>query len=74
MERNIESMDLPSLKMLYERETDDLNASLMNGVSWNDLRDQRKKIIQIAMAIQSKRTGGDLKNGNPAESFTRPSE
>ena len=74
MDRNLECLDVNMLKSLYERETDDLNEALLNGVSWNDLKDQRKKVTDIAMALQAIRTREDFMKENPAERSIRSLE
>jgi len=71
MDRNLESLDVNMLKSLYERETDELNASLLNGISWNELKDQRKKVTDIAMALQALRNRDDYMKENPAERSAR---
>lgn len=74
MDRNLECLDLKTLKSLYERETDDLNAALLKGTSWTDLKEQRVKVTDIAMALQAKRTGENNTKENPAEKSTRSPE
>jgi len=74
MDRNLECLDVNMLKSLYERETDNLNEALLNGVSWNDPKDQRKKVTDIAMALQAIRTREDFMKENPAERSIRSPE
>jgi hypothetical protein len=62
-----EAYDLGTLKSLYEKEKADLTDSLLKGVSWESLRDQRRSVTELAIVIHKKMTN----TGNPAEVNTR---
>lgn len=62
-----EVYDLDTLKSLYEKEEADLTDSLLKGVSWESLRDQRRSVTELAIVIHKKMTN----TGNPAEVDTR---
>lgn len=67
MEMNWSELDIDSLREAYETEAAKLKASLLNGTSWDDLRDQRKKVTDLAIALHKKINT----SGNPAESADR---
>ena len=71
MDRNLLSLDLNTLKGMYEQEAEGLNEALLKGVSWNQLRDQRKTVTELSIALQAKRTGSAPPTNNPAEKSTR---
>ena len=64
------SLDLNTLKALYEAEAAALQDSLLNGTSWEEARDQRQAVTELAIAIHNKRfnthpaAGGDMRNKN----------
>jgi hypothetical protein len=67
MDKFLTSLDLETLKLLYEKEAAQLRSSLINGALWEDVQDQRIKVTELAIAIHQKRVA----NGNPAESSLR---
>jgi hypothetical protein len=56
-------LDLSSLKDLYEKELELLNECLLDGATWAEVEDKRKKLKELAVWIQQKQKGS-----NPAES------
>ena len=56
-----------SLKNNYEKELANLKALLLGGSSWDDMKDQRKKVTELAIALHKKMNT----SGNPAESTDR---
>jgi hypothetical protein len=67
METNWSDLDVDTLREAYEKESAQLKASLLSGTSWEDMKDQRKKVTDLAIALHKK-----LHNsGNPAESMDR---
>ena len=66
MERNLCSLDLNTLKALYEQEAAQLQDALLKGVSWEGAKNQRQAVTELAIAIHKKRF-----DQNPAESDTR---
>jgi hypothetical protein len=67
MEMNGSEMDLGSLKNNYEKELANLKALLLGGSSWDEMKDQRKKVTELAIALHKKMNT----SGNPAESTDR---
>lgn len=67
METNWSEMDLDSLRDVYEKESAKLKASLLSGTSWDEMKDQRKKVTELAIALHKKMHV----SGNPAESMDR---
>ncbi|MFL5773424.1 MAG: hypothetical protein ACJ75F_09715 [Flavisolibacter sp.] len=66
MNPNLQCLDLNTLKALYDNETDDLNAALLRGEDWDNLKNERKRIMDIAMVLRAKRTGEEGSNEHPA--------
>ena len=67
MDKNLGSIDLNMLKTMYESEVTHLRESLLGGSSWEDLRDQRRTVTELAIALHQKRSQGN----NPAENKGR---
>ena len=67
MERNECSFELEALKQLYEAEAEKLTLSLLNGASWEEVKDQRKLVTDLAIAIHKMKHA----NSNPAETSLR---
>jgi len=59
--------DADTLKAMYERESAALKASLLNGNSWEELKEQRLKVTELSIALHKKLQS----SGNPAESTDR---
>ena len=67
MDVNWSSYDLPTLKILYEAEAARLRDALINGSTWEETWEQRKKVTDLAIALHKKRTA----SSNPAETSLR---
>lgn len=67
MEMNWSELDVDSLRDAYEIEAAKLKSSLLNGASWDDLKGQRKKVTDLAIALHKKVNT----TSNPAESADR---
>lgn len=67
METRWNELDLDTLKTMYEQESSNLKAALLQGTSWNDLKDQRLKVTELSIALHKKIHA----TGNPAESADR---
>ena len=67
MERNQCSFELEALKKLYEAEAEKLTVSLLNGATWEEVKDQRKLVTDLAIAVHKKKHS----NSNPAETSMR---
>ena len=70
MQMKWSELDIPTLKGIYEKEAADLKAALISGSSWEELREQRQKVTDLAIALHKKRFFG----ANPAESSLRKEE
>ena len=67
MEMNWSELDLDALRDAYETEASRLKTSLLNGASWEEMKDQRKKVTELAIALHKKINT----SANPAESVDR---
>ena len=56
---------LDSLKALYEKENEVLQARLLKGELWEEVTEQKQKVIELSIALDKKLKS--LKGGNPAE-------
>jgi hypothetical protein len=68
MNNNLRNHDIHTLKEMYEKEASALKAALISGISWDDLKDKRQVVTDLAIAIHQKRFP---MNVNPAESGMR---
>ena len=71
MDRNLCSLDLNTLKSLYEKASSELSDALLNGVEWKETREKRQKVTDLAIEIHKKRFAP---NTNPAEQSSRKDE
>lgn len=60
-------MDVDALRHAYELEASKLKTALLNGASWEEMKDQRKTVTELAIALHKKINTSD----NPAESADR---
>ena len=67
MEMNWSEMDLDALREIYDKESAKLKTSLLGGSSWEEMKDQRKTVTELAIALHKKMHI----SGNPAESIDR---
>lgn len=67
MEMNWSELDLDYLKQIYEAEASRLKTSLLNGATWEEMKDQRKRVTELAIALHKKMNTST----NPAESADR---
>ena len=67
MDKNLCGLDLNILKTMYEKEATVLKNALLNGASWEEVKDQRRKVTELAIAMHKLR----YRTGNPAESSSR---
>ena len=65
MSYDLPDYDIDSLKALYGKENEILQARLLSGETWEDLKDQRQKVTEISIALHKKFTA--LHSLNPAE-------
>lgn len=59
--------DVEELRSTYEKEAAKLKASLLNGSSWEELKEQRIRVTELAIALHKKINI----SSNPAESADR---
>ncbi len=71
MNNNFKCLDLNSLKKMHELKLEELNHSLIQGVSWDQLREQRTTVTEISIALQEKRNGQHVSLPHPAEKNIR---
>lgn len=64
---NWNELDVNELRETYEKESAKLKASLLSGTSWEDLKGQRQKVTELAIALHKKINT----SSNPAESMDR---
>lgn len=67
MESNWSELGEDELRDAFEKESAKLKASLISGSSWEDLKDQRQKVTELAIALHKKINA----SSNPAESTDR---
>lgn len=67
MNRSLWEFDADVLRAMYESESVKLRDALLDGASWDELRDQRKTVTELAAALHQHRGAQE----NPAESATR---
>jgi hypothetical protein len=58
-------LEFETLKDLYEKENSELKRKLLAGMSWEQTKDQRKRVTEIASALHQKSNSA---GSNPAES------
>lgn len=64
MNSNWDELDAESLKKMYNAESAKLKDALLNGSSWEETRDQRRKVTELSIALHKKMHSSE----NPAES------
>lgn len=57
---DIDTLDVVTLKALYERESRELEHKLLNGAMWSEVADHRKKIADLSLALNRR-----LQNSGP---------
>lgn len=67
MQTNWNELGVDELRDTYEKESAKLKASLLNGTSWEELKEQRLKVTELAIALHKKINT----SSNPAESTDR---
>lgn len=67
MQTNWNELGVDELRDTYEKESAKLKTSLLNGTSWEELKEQRLKVTELAIALHKKINT----SSNPAESTDR---
>jgi hypothetical protein len=74
MQHDIRGKDYETLLTLYNHEVSTLQEKLLSGEPWEDLKDERRNITELAMALHRSyghRFSQIIRLGNPAE-FPQP--
>ena len=64
MNLHLSNLDLDTLKDMYEKSQAELTSSLLSGALWTEVKEQRKKLTEIAIVLHKKAQAMGL---NPAE-------
>jgi hypothetical protein len=54
MQHDLTHLDLVALLGLYNKEINNLKTKLLNGENWEDLKDHRRIVTELAAAIHKK--------------------
>ena len=54
MNSPLSNLDLDTLKAMYEKGQAELTSSLLSGALWNELKEQRKKLTEVAIMLHKK--------------------
>jgi hypothetical protein len=65
MHQDFSGLDPETLKTMYLKEEKELRSRLLNGALWHDLREQRKKLTELSIALHRKNQSTE--GMNPAE-------
>ncbi|MDB5196075.1 MAG: hypothetical protein JWP88_445 [Flaviaesturariibacter sp.] len=68
MENDLDKLDIEALKRMHQTASFKMQAALLNGAEWNEVRDHREMVTGLAIAIHKKQPSYFL---NPAESPNR---
>ena len=68
MKSEWENLDINQLQNLYYESSRQLEKRLLHGASWQDVRDQRTNVTELAVAIYKRLNPSTV---NPAEQQTR---
>jgi hypothetical protein len=69
VKKDLWHLDLERLKTLYREEQKQLEGKLISGVSWEEVRDERRRIGELYTIIYKKSNPEQF--GNPAENASR---
>ena len=64
MNRELHELDIETLQAMHQAETNQLNAELLAGASWESLREQKTRVTELAIVLHKKKKDSYL---NPAE-------
>jgi hypothetical protein len=65
MNEDLSVHSIEILKALYEKENEILQARLLEGELWEEVKEQKQKVIELSIALDKKLKA--LKGSNPAE-------
>ena len=69
MQIDLSSFSLDELNALYKKADNELRLDLLNGASWNDMRDKRLTVTELSQAIYRKKQ--ITPDSSPADSQLR---
>lgn len=70
MQHSMKDKNFETLLTLYNQEIDTLKEKLLNGESWENLRNTRQNITELAIALHKSHNyiaTQNINSGNPAE-------
>ncbi|HWJ28225.1 MAG TPA: hypothetical protein VNS32_16900 [Flavisolibacter sp.] len=70
--QEIQNIDYYTLATQYLRETEELKQALLAGVPWEDLRNKKNWVTQLAIALHRKKPSGFNPAESPSRSLDRP--
>ncbi|MFL5809582.1 MAG: hypothetical protein ACJ749_08675 [Flavisolibacter sp.] len=83
MNHELSNLDLYTLKAMYDHQEAELTSKLLSGALWNELKEERRKLTEIAIVMHKKAkvlslnpegfTSGLDKNPNVENSVVKPS-
>jgi hypothetical protein len=65
MENNLNTLDIDTLKRMHQSASFRMQSALLGGASWDEVKDHREMVTELAIAIHKKQPSYFL---NPAES------
>lgn len=74
MKASWSALEVEALRGLFEKESNSLKAALLNGATWEELQDQRKKVTELSIALHKKIQAAIHAYGNPAEALNRTAQ
>ncbi len=54
MNLDLSSLDLSTLKVMYQKEEEELKTKLLNGALWHEVKEQRKRVTELSIALHNK--------------------
>ena len=69
MKKDLWQLDIETLRLLYREEERLLEQKLLNGATWEELREERRRIGELSTILYKKSNPGHF--GNPAENASR---
>jgi len=55
MDSEFHVLDVDTLQALYQEEANRLNAELLGGATWDSVKEQKQKVVEIAIALHKKK-------------------
>lgn len=70
MKINWRELEVEALRTLYEKESAALKTALLNGSTWEEVQELRKKVTDLSIALH-KKIQASAASDNPAETADR---